>query len=254
MAMNPNRSTAVMARRQVVDDPFDYFPTPPWATRALCEWMETGGVPYPVLADQHVWEPACGEMHMARPLAEYFGAVCATDIKRYTPDHGICDFTADMRGQDDPYDWVISNPPFIHAEAFIHRARLHSRRGFAMLVRTSFCEGQERYRSLWADRRNWPAYELQFAERVVMLRGRLIRANDPDPFNLDENAVPRKASTATSYSWLVWIHGEHDWNKRIIPPCRAQLERPDDYPAYVDQWKEAGRASMAADLNQGRML
>lgn len=36
-----NRSTAVMQQRlrDDVPDPLDYFPTPPWATRALCEWL-----------------------------------------------------------------------------------------------------------------------------------------------------------------------------------------------------------------------
>ena len=52
----------------------DYFPTPPWAARAGAELVQR----LDPLA-KTVWEPACGEGHMAGPLAEYF-SVCASDI------------------------------------------------------------------------------------------------------------------------------------------------------------------------------
>lgn len=41
--MTANRSTAVMQRRVEPLDSLDDFPTPPWATRALCEWLEKPG-------------------------------------------------------------------------------------------------------------------------------------------------------------------------------------------------------------------
>jgi len=34
-----NTSHAVMAQRVEPHDSLDFFPTPPWATRALCEWI-----------------------------------------------------------------------------------------------------------------------------------------------------------------------------------------------------------------------
>ena len=45
-------------------------------------------------------------------------------------------------------NWTITNPPFRLAEQFIARALVCSTAGVAMLVRTSFQEGMERYRRL----------------------------------------------------------------------------------------------------------
>ncbi|NKI99628.1 methyltransferase [Novosphingobium sp. SG707] len=231
--MTPNRSTAVMQRRAPAPDALDYFPTPPWAVRALCERLILMGI---LIRRKRAWEPACGEMHMARPLMEYFEDVRATDVHQYG-NNGICDFLAlDTYAPWPPVEWIITNPPFLVAEQFIATARRHATEGVAMLVRSSFTESVGRYHSLFGDEADLPSYELQFAERVVMLRGRLIQSGAPDPFNLDPQGKPRPASSATSYSWLVWMPGQHDWKKRVIPPCRTALERAGDYPEYPEQW------------------
>jgi hypothetical protein len=54
--MVQNRSHAVMAQRVEAQDSRDDFPTPPWATRALCEHiiLSKGD-----LAIQSCLEPAC---------------------------------------------------------------------------------------------------------------------------------------------------------------------------------------------------
>ena len=104
-----------------------------------------------------------------------------------------------------------------------------------MLVRSAFTESAGRCESLFGTV-DLPSWELQFAERVVMLKGRLVRAGAPDPFNLDDDGQPTRASSATSYTWLVWMPGQHDWRKRIIAPCRLNLECKGDYPAYPEQW------------------
>lgn len=220
-----NRSTAVMQRRVKAPDALEYFPTPPWATRALCEFLLAQGEP---LGAQSAWEPACGEGHMARPLAEYFDAVRATDVFRYSQDHGICDFL-DPFASAQPIGWVVTNPPFLLAEQFITRARECAMRGVAMLVRTAFLESETRA-SLFAE--HPPTWVLPFAERVVMLRGRLIRAGAVDPFNPQDDGRPRKASTATSYCWIVWIAGQADTRLRWLGKCRQRLERAGDYPEY----------------------
>jgi hypothetical protein len=97
-----------------------------------------------------------------------------------------------------------------------------------MLVRTAFLESEGR-EWLFADVA--PSYVLIFAERVVMLKGRLVRTGAPDPANLDEDGKPKKASTATSYAWIVWIKGNEDTRLRRIEKCRLRLEREGDYPA-----------------------
>jgi hypothetical protein len=85
-----------------------------------------------------------------------------------------------------------------------------------MLVRTSFLEGVMRYQTMYL--KNPPDIVAQFSERVPMVKGR----------------IDKKASTATSYAWLVWYIDPHpDVDKqtilRWIPPCRKQLEREGDY-------------------------
>jgi hypothetical protein len=80
-----------------------------------------------------------------------------------------------------------------------------------MIVRTAFLEGVGRYNGLF--KRNPPSLVLQFAERVVMHKGKL----------------SAKGSTATAYCWLVWVQGETDTRFDWIAPCRKRLERAEDY-------------------------
>lgn len=225
-ALRPAGGYSVMARRRHGKaESLDYFPTPPFATRALCEFLELDlNIP---LGGRSVWEPACGEMHMARPLAQFFGHVRASDCFAYRPDIEILDFP--LLGALEPHcDFIITNPPFKLAEEFIFTALKVARIGVAMLVRSAFIEGQARYHSLYS--RDHPHFVLQFTERVCMLEGRLIRAGDIDPFSEAENI----ASSATAYCWLVWIKASAggDCRLRWIPPCRHRLELPGDYPEY----------------------
>ncbi len=240
--MTQNTSSAVMQQRAAAPDALDYFPTPPWATRALCQFLQDHLGEE--LACLNVWEPACGEGHMVRPLRERFAAVLGSDVHRYDDEHALFDFLEPQPA--DGTDWIITNPPFMLGQQFIQTALPRARRGVAMLVRSAFTESEERH-ALFRD--SPPSLVLQHCERVVMLRGRLIQAGKPDPFNLDEKTgLPRKASTATSYSWIIWQPGQADTRHRWIAPCRRQLERPGDYPAYPEQW-----AKLAAP-NQGGLL
>jgi len=203
----------------------DYFPTPPWATRALCEWLKRHKIR---LSARTVWEPACGEGYMTRPLGEYFGRVIATDIhdRRATfPDQdAVSDFLLDWPDPDRPAaDWIVTNPPFNNAEDFVRLALERAAEGVAILVKQQFLEGVGRYRGLWS--RYWPTWVLQFAERVPIL----------------ENRVDPEASTNQSYIWVVWIRdgklrdriqgGEPGARINWLAPCRRDLERPHDYRA-----------------------
>lgn len=244
--MSANRSTAVMQRRHPAPDALDYFPTPPWATRALCEFLRERGE---VLDAQSCWEPACGEMHMARPLGEYFDRVEATDVFRYSLEHGICDFLTP--GSVRHAHWIVTNPPFTLAQQFVEKGLSVAMRGVAMLVRSAFIEGDERHRELFS--KLPPSYMLQYVERVTMLQGRLIRTGALDPFNPDDaTGEPRKAASATSYCWLIWVHGQSDTRLRWIPKCREKLERPGDYPAYRERWDAL--AAARAERDGGALL
>lgn len=219
--MSGNLSTAVRQRRVEPHDSLDDFPTPPWAVRALCErlqnpWYELHNEDAPKWAPTTAAltcrEPAANRGHMVRALREYFAHVEAADVHDYRVGFPVVDY---LFGSDPaPVDWTITNPPFRLAEAFIARALRTSRCGVAVLVRSAFLEGIGRHDRLFSA--TPPTLVLQFAERVVMHRGRL---------------AP-KGSTATAYCWLVWepvaprdVATRLDW----IAPCRARLERPGDY-------------------------
>ncbi len=203
--MAQNVSSAVMAQRVEARDSLDDFPTPPWATRALFEYIGTD-------PDGVCREPACNRGHMVRPLTEVFGRVEASDVHDYGAGYRVDDYL--FGPPPEMVDWTITNPPFRLAQEFIHRALATSREGVAMLTRLSFLEGQRRWQDLF--RANEPDLVLVFSERVVMHRGRL---------------APN-GSTATAYCWLVWGSGHYSTRLGWIEPgSRARFERDGDYPA-----------------------
>lgn len=234
--MGQNRSSAVMAQRKEAHDSLDDFPTPPWATRALLEHvlftLPTSGK---ACGKAVVWDPACNRGFMARPLGEYFAGVRATDIMDYgfAGHQRTVDFLWPGSEQDlGPIDWVITNPPFRLAEQFIVRAFDLNLEGFALLMRTSFLEGEGRFDRIFS--RFAPDVVAQFAERVVMHKGKIVDPNVAVPVvdKATGETVMRKPSTATSYMWFVWLplrKEKADTRLVWIPPCRAQLEKEGDY-------------------------
>lgn len=202
--MSQNTSSAVMQQRAEPHDSLDDFPTPPWAGRALMAHV------MPVTVGSTFWEPAANRGFLVRGLAGYFDGGWMSDIF----DYGIGAKRGDYLFEAPPVgvDYIITNPPFRLAHAFIEKALREARIGCAFLVRTSFLEGINRYEALWS--RTPPTFVAQFAERVPMVKGRC----DPG------------ASTATSYCWIGWLRGSQGPTRmQWIPPCRSKLERPGDY-------------------------
>src|SRR5512139_3378784 len=88
----------------------DFYPTPPWATRALFE-----DVLYTSMSE--IWEPACGNGMMAEVLKDYCNRIVATDIHDYG--YGkVEDFLTSERRAS----WIITNPPFSLALEFAQHA------------------------------------------------------------------------------------------------------------------------------------
>lgn len=217
-----NRSTAVMARRHEPADALDDFPTPPWATRALVEHLNRWGD----VSRESCWEPACNRGHMARPLAEAFGRVYASDVHDYgwAGQEAVRDFlgpdAVPPHIEAQGVDWIVTNPPFRLAEAFALRAFALARVGVALFVRLAFVESVGRLECLFGPHR--PEWVLPFSERVVLHKGCLA----PD------------GASATAYCWIVWL-APFDKPFRVdgrafpafswIPPCRRRLERDGDY-------------------------
>lgn len=215
---------ATRASRVEPSDSLDFFPTPPWATRALL--LDVLGDEMEDFPAQSAWEPACGEGHISGVLEERFGTVVATDVHDYSDGErhppgwrGCEDFIdpidaaeldADLAelGDDAAVDWIITNPPFSgdtdRALAFALRALKLARRGVALFVRTQWLEGIARYNQLFSV--HPPTVVAQFAERVSLFRGTW------DP----------KGSKPDQYCWVVWIKDDlsptgFEW----IPPGRA---------------------------------
>eukprot|EP01137_Pigoraptor_chileana_P020428 Opistho-2@6560 len=114
--MNQNTSSAVMQQRSEPHDSLDDFPTPPWATRALCGLIQNQYR----LQTKTVREPAANRGHMVKPLQEYFHTVEASDIHDYGAGFPVRDY---LFGPPPPMvDWTITNPPFRLAEQFIRLA------------------------------------------------------------------------------------------------------------------------------------
>lgn len=208
--MSQNTSSAVMAQRKEPHDSLDYFPTPPWATRALCEWLFKSAF---AARDDDAWEPACGEGHMARPLGEYFNRVYASDVH----DYGYGEVIDFLWKHERQAHWIITNPPFNLAQQFALSGIERAHAGVALLVRTAWLDGgasaDSRFRSLFLPYP--PSAILQFCDRVPMVKGRL----DKD------------VSTATAYCWVVWVkHWARGTHFHWLAPCRKKLERPGDYP------------------------
>jgi len=215
-----------MQQRHEPHDSLDDYPTPAWATRALCEFIRKQGFD---LAMSDVREPCANRGHMVAPLREEFGHVMASDIFDYGAGFIVRDYLFGLESHLDRTDWTITNPPFRLAAQFIERALGLSRVGVAMIVRSAFLEGQDRYQSLFSI--HPPAFVLQFSERCGMFKGRLMRLGTKF---VDADGKERSAATATAYSWIIWLPGETDTRLRWIAPCRERLERPGDYPSMID--------------------
>lgn len=227
--MTQNKTSAVMAQRSEPHDSLDFFPTPAWATRALCDVV----LGDKFLKDETAWDPACGEGHMVMPLQEYFRGVLATDIFDYGLGVGFERFDFLLDREKRGKDWIITNPPFRLGDQFVEHALDRAHRGVAMLVRTQFLEGVGRYKGLFSKRR--PATVAIFTERVPIIKGKVAR------WVIGKNGLKKRVTSATSYCWVVWDTQAHAFETEFvwIPPCRKRLERDEDYTDPIMETADA---------------
>lgn len=243
-------SRAVVERRIAPRNGLDYFPTPPWATRALVEHLTSRGE---LLPKATIWEPAAGGGHMAEVLRETH-QVEASDVHDYGVGYAVGSFISKPPGVPfyDPIaspwrggpDWIITNPPFSAIPDFIERAVELANVGVAFLTRTTFLEGGDRWRRLFNNPTHRPSRVLQFAGRVPMQEGRW----NPE------------GRTATSYAWIIWLrqrdllfHSEFAW---IDPDARKRLTRPDDAlrfegPVSLEAQKRAAAVASPGLVEEG---
>lgn len=189
------RASNVMNARHHPSDSLDYFPTPPWATRAVLHevLIPRQNFWFP-LGDLIALDPCCGGGHMVAPLVEVFDIVEFSDVHDWGIYPPIRDFTfetvatLEADGLNRP-DWIFCNPPFKIAQVFLERALSIARMGCAFFVRVGWLSGQERYDQIYRD--NPPTFIVYFAERVSLMEG----VWDPE------------CKGATDYVWPIWIDG-----------------------------------------------
>lgn len=211
------------AHRLSAPDSVDFYPTAPWGGR-------TGGEIIRMLDPwaRSYWECASGSGSLAHGLADYAEAVFRSDAYDYGTGAAIYDFTS---AAPPPFvaDWIVSNPPFAPAEAFVRLAQKRARRGVAMLLRLGFVEGVRRYGLHYPDdwATAWPlTVKSPFSERIPILEGRY----DPE------------RSSAQAYAWFVWMNpalhperfmariGDRWWpaTMNVPPGSKRRLTRPSD--------------------------
>ncbi len=222
-------STAVMNRRALGPESLDYFPTPPWATRAFLREVLIPKIGGGRLLASTCLEPCCGEGHMVAPLREVFAYVGAADYHDYGQGFPVADIL-DQTLTLPPADWVITNPPFNAASQIARRVLdstgVHS---LALLCRLNWAEGKDRHREIFE--RRPPSLIAISADRIPMIEG----AYDPD------------ADTATAYAWFVWLRGlaygktETVW---IAPVHRSAGSAPRTSSSPSRERRRGGRPSV----------
>ena len=191
------RNSPINRGRRAEGD-FDFYPTPPWATRAL---FESG---FKLGKDETVWEPACGMGHMEDTIKEYHPPqnVVGTDLI-----HGQDFFKTNIEA-----DWLITNPPFDIINSFTLHALEKAKRGVAMFVRYPFLETQGRYNTIFS--KYHPTSIYQFYQRV----------------KLNRDHVSRSGPSAVVYVWVVWDKKhEGPCTFQYVTKTQAELEKESDY-------------------------
>lgn len=214
-----------MQQRTEALDSLDFFPTPPWGTRAFCEFvLPKLGIPVSQLKKLICAETAAGEGHMAETLKEYFREVRCSDVHDYGKGYQVASYTGEGHDVLPPLkdvDFVITNPPFNGALPFAERALTEVRVGVALLVRLGWIETETRW-PLFCHA--MPTAVCQYVERLPMHKGLW----DPD------------GSTSTPYCWVVWLkpfvgREVRDEARMIwIPPGQEKLHhRQSDVAKFV---------------------
>lgn len=176
-ARTAHRVTGVAVDREAREKD-DFYPTPPEAVMALLQKEEfVGGI----------WEPACGDGAISRPLIDAGHTVISSDlVDRGYGDAGV-DFLMEWKPRAPN---IVTNPPFKMVAPFMRKSLELTTGKVAMLLRLACLEGSER-RKIYDTSplaRIWV-----FSNRLTMQRGRQAEKTD--------------TGGMIAFAWFIWEHG-----------------------------------------------
>lgn len=162
----------------------DYYATDPIAIDVL-------------LKDGHakisnmVWEPACGEGHLAERLKKYGYSVYSTDIVDRGYGDGLLNFlTYAGKWEGD----ILTNPPYKYAKEFVEHALdiIPTGNKVFMFLKIQFLEGKERRK----------LFEKYPPKCVYISSSRILCAK-----NAEFEKMKKGGGSAVAYAWFEWEKG-----------------------------------------------
>ncbi len=162
----------------------DYYATDPTAIDDLLR-VET--------ISKRIWEPACGEGHLAKRLTELGYDVTATDLIDRGYGKGGRNFL-EVRGWNPDESYfpgdIITNPPYKYCTDFILKSLELVKEGHkvCMFLKLQTLEGQERYNRIYKD--NPP--------KTIYVYSKRKQCGKNGNFT---------GSSAVCYAWFVWEKG-----------------------------------------------
>lgn len=192
-------SAIVEAQKKHKRKEADHYPSPPDVTEALMQFLQLPNGSF-------IWEPACGDGAMSSVLERHGHKVISTDLRNdiWYGEGGI-DF---LSTTDDLIpDWIITNPPFNLAEAFIRKS-LSITGNVAMLLKSQYWHAASRLQ-LFKD--HPPAYVLPLTWRPAFLE------------------AERGSSPLMDVIWVVWR------NEHLGPTEFMPIQRPKAQPKSKDE-------------------
>lgn len=158
-------------------DIHDFYPTPPYVTKALLEREDFAGP---------IWEPASGNGAMAKVLEDAGYDVIATELQE--AEHVYGEGGVDFFEQSRAVPTIITNPPFKEAQAFAEHAIDCATDKVALFAKLVFLESESRYHLF---QKHPPSQIYVFSKRVT----------------LSKHGEEVENGSMVAYAWFVWDVG-----------------------------------------------
>lgn len=162
----------------------DYYATDPRAAELLLEVEDFSPV---------IWEPACGEGHLAKVFERAGYKVFSSDLiyRGYCSRYGFKQ-SFDFMMYDGRFDGdIVTNPPYTKGAEFVEKAieTITDGHKVAMFLKLQFLEGQKRRKF----------FEKYPPRTIYVLSSRIKCAKNGDFDSIGSSAV--------AYAWYVWDKG-----------------------------------------------